>query len=332
MPSSTTQATANAGANIALIKYWGVRDAALHLPLNDSVSFTLDTARTTTTVLFDPALSADTLEIGGVPASPQATTRASRHLDHLRRLAGVETRARVVSENTFPMGAGIASSASGFAALTVAAAAALGLDLDRRELSRIARLGSGSAARSIDGGFVWWHAGTDHESSFAEQLAPAEHWALRDLVAVVATEEKAVGSAEGHRLASTSPFLSARLGEVSRQLPQVRRAILERNLAVLGPIIEADALAMHFVMMSSTPALFYWTPATMRLIHATRQWRAAGLQVYFTIDAGPNVHLICEAADATELERELRALPEVLDVIVAAPGPGVLVDGSPLAK
>lgn len=319
------QATANAGANIALIKYWGVRDAALHLPLNDSVSFTLDAARTTTSVTFDPELPADTLEIGATVAAPAALARASRHLDHLRRLAGVETRARMVSENTFPMGAGIASSASAFAALTAAGAAALALVLDSRELSRIARLGSGSAARSIEGGFVWWHAGEDHASSFAEQLAPPEHWPLRDIVAVVATEEKAVGSAEGHTLAATSPFLNARLAEVAHQLPLARRAILERDLATLGPIIEADALAMHFVMMSSTPPLFYWAPATITLIKATQRWRAAGMPVYFTIDAGPNVHLICEAADADTVERELRDLPDVLDVIVAAPGPGVMV-------
>ncbi|HBY93973.1 MAG TPA: diphosphomevalonate decarboxylase, partial [Chloroflexi bacterium] len=154
---------------------------------------------------------------------------------------------------------------------------------------------------------------------------PPDHWALRDLVAVVATEEKAVGSAKGHLLAGTSPFLSTRLAQVARQLPFVRRAILERDLAALGPVIETDALAMHFVMMSSTPPLFYWAPATITLIKATQHWRTAGLPVYFTIDAGPNVHLICEAPAAPAVERELRALPEVLDVIVAAPGPGVIL-------
>lgn len=319
------QATANAGANIALIKYWGVRDAGLNLPLNDSVSFTLDAARTTTTVSFDPDLPADSLEIGGVPAAPQALDRASRHLDHLRSLAGVRTRARIVSENSFPMGAGIASSASAFAALTVAAATALRLDLTPRQLTCIARLGSGSAARSIEGGFVWWHAGHDHHSSYAEQLAPPEHWDLRDVVAVVTTEEKAVASARGHTFASTSPFLEARLAQVTQQLPVVRRAVLERDLATLGPIVEADALAMHFVMMSSAPPLFYWTPATLALIHATRRWRAAGLPVYFTIDAGPNVHLICEASHAEALAGEVRAVPGVVDVISAAAGPGVIL-------
>lgn len=319
------QATANAGANIALIKYWGVRDATLNIPLTDSVSITLDSTRTTTTVTFDPTLPADTLEIGGAPAAPAALARASEHLDLLRRLAGVATRARIVSENNFPMGAGIASSASGFAALTVAAAAALGLDLDARALSRIARRGSGSAARSVEGGFVWWYRGEDDVSSFAEQIAPPEHWDLCDVVAVVAAEEKAVGSAKGHTLADTSAYLPGRLAAVAQQLPLVRHAIAARDLATLGPIIEDDALAMHLVMMTSRPRLYYFTPATMALIQATQQWRAEGLPVYFTIDAGPNVHLICERQHVAAVAAAAQAVPGVAQVITAAPGPGAVV-------
>lgn len=316
------EATADAGANIALIKYWGTRDPELNLPLNDSVSITLDATRTVTTVTFDPELAADSLTIGGVPADEAALQRASRHLDLLRERAGVEWRARIVSENTFPMGAGIASSASAFAALTVAAASALGFDLDTRDLSRIARRGSGSAARSVYGGYVWWHAGHDDAGSYAEQLAPAEHWALRDVIAIVEEEAKEVSSAEGHRLAQTSDFLQARLTQVERNLPTVRRALLERDLHTLGPLIEADALAMHFVMMSSSPPLFYWAPATIALIKAVHRWRDEGLPVYFTIDAGPNVHLICEADDADTVEREARTVAGVRDVIVAGPGGG----------
>ena len=318
------QATADAGANIALIKYWGARDAALNVPLNDSVSVTLDVTRTITTVTFSPAFSEDTLSIDGVPASEAARQRVSRHLDLLRARAGVAWRARVVSRNTFPMGVGIASSASAFAALTVAAARALGLDMDARELSRLARRGSGSAARSIYGGYVWWHAGRDDASSYAEQLAPPEHWALRDVIVIVEREEKAVSSAEGHRLAHTSPFLAARLDLVKANLPRVRQAILARDLATLGPIMEVDALAMHFVMMSSSPPLFYWAPATVEVIKAVHRWRAAGLMVYFTIDAGPNVHLICEEERVEEVKRAARDLPCALD-LMAAPGPGPIV-------
>lgn len=315
-------ATANAGANIALIKYWGVRDATLNIPLNDSVSFTLDTTRTTTTVTFDPDLPADELFIGGEPAAPAATERASRHLDILREMAGVSWRARIVSENTFPMGAGIASSASAFAALTVAAAAALGLSLDTRALSRIARRGSGSAARSIEGGFVWWHAGIDDATSYAEQIAPPEHWDLCDIVAVVEEGEKRVSSAQGHLLAESSPFLETRLSLVHKALPRVREAILNRDLATLGPLIETDALAMHFVMMSSQPRLFYWTGATLDILKAVERWRDEGLPVWFTIDAGPNVHLICEANHRDAVAAAARSLPGVRDIIIARPGPG----------
>ncbi len=317
------RARAEAGANIAFIKYWGVRDQRLNLPLNDSVSMTLDVARTITEVEFSPSLSADVLTINGVSASQAALRRVSRHLDLLRERAGVAWRARVASRNTFPMGAGLASSAAAFAALTAAAAGALGVALDGAEMSRVARRGSGSAARSVYGGYVWWHAGTDDASSFAEPLAPPEHWDVRDVVAVVAEEEKKVSSAEGHLLAHTSPFLRARLAQVQRLLPRVREAILRRDLSALGPCIEADALAMHFVMMSSRPPLFYWAPETVALLKAVQVWREAGVAVYFTIDAGPNVHLICEAEDVERVVARVRRLEYVRRVIVAGPGPGV---------
>jgi diphosphomevalonate decarboxylase len=321
------KATAFANANIAFIKYWGVADAALNLPLSDSISMTLDSLHTTTTVEFDPALEADLVVIDGQERDGAPLARASRHLDRLRQRAGVETRARVVSENNFPMGAGIASSASAFAALTVAGATALGLELDAREMSRIARLESGSASRSLFGGFVEWRAGTDDESSYAEPIASENHWELRDVVAVVEAGHKAVSSASGHRLAGSSPFLAARLEQVERQLPRVRDAIRVRDLLELGPLIEADALAMHFVMMSSTPPLFYWSPATIELIKRCQEWREQGLQVYFTIDAGPNVHLICEDYQEAELVDQLQRVPGVKQILASGPGAGArLVD------
>lgn len=316
------KATANAGANIALIKYWGTRTPDLNIPLNDSVSITLDETRTTTTVEFDPDLDVDMLSIGGEPASDVALERASRHLNLLRDRAGVDWHARIVSENTFPMGAGIASSASAFSALTVAAAAALTLDLTPREMSRIARRGSGSASRSLFGGYVWWHAGYDDASSYAEQIASRAHWDLRDVIVIVEEEEKPVSSSQGHGLAQTSDFLQTRLEQVEDNLPAVRDAILDRDLASLGPIIEADALAMHFVMMSSTPPLFYWAPATIAILKAVQRWRQEGLEAYFTIDAGPNVHLICEAPNADTVVREARKIAGVRDIIVAGPGEG----------
>ena len=187
------KSTAKAGSNIAFVKYWGNANDELRIPMNGSISMTLDAAQTITTVEFSADLDRDILVLNEEDAGEKATARASKHLDHLRELAGTDLRARIVSRNTFPTGAGIASSASGFACLTMAAAGALGLELDTPELSRIARLGSGSASRSIDGGFVEWIPGDSHESSYAVELAPADHWDLVDIIAIVSQDEKDVG-------------------------------------------------------------------------------------------------------------------------------------------
>jgi len=243
MPSG--KATCVSCANIALIKYWGNRNDALRLPMTNSISFNLDGAQTTTTVEFRDDLTSDEIELDGARTSGASAERISRHLDLLRTLVQTHARMRIVSCNNFPMGAGIASSASGFAALTCAAAWALGLDLSERELSRLARRGSGSAARSVPGGFVEWYASDREDDSFAETLAPAEHWPLHDLVAIVARGEKSVGSTEGHALAHTSPLHMGRIEQVEKDLPLMRRAILEKDLHTLGEFAERDTLMMH---------------------------------------------------------------------------------------
>jgi diphosphomevalonate decarboxylase len=316
------KATATAGSNIAFIKYWGQRDSDLNIPLNNSISLTLDAAATVTTVQFHGDLAVDELVLNGSPASEEVRTRASRHLDHLRVLAGVNLKARIETRNNFPASAGIASSASGFAALTVAAACALGLDSSQEDLSRLARLGSGSACRSLFGGIVEWETGTMHEESFAREIAPPDHWDLVDVIAIVSTAEKQVSSSTGQRLAQTSPYLEARLQEVNTLLPLVRQAIAEKHLAVLGESIEAEALSMHAVMMTSTPSLLYWNEGTIALLHRIRQWRNEGLPAYFTIDAGPNVHIITERRFLPDLLEQMQNVPEVTQSIVCGPGEG----------
>ncbi len=286
--------------------------------MTNSIGFALDGAFTTTTVEFNAGQLADEIELGGAPASGAAAERVARHLDLLRGLAGSTARARVVSCNNFPMGAGIASSASGFAALTCAAAWALGLDLPERELSRLARRGSGSAARSVPGGYVEWYAADTDADSFAETIAPAEHWRLRFAVAIVSAAEKPVGSTEGHRLAHTSPLYMARLVQVEEDIPLVRQALMDRAFHALGILAEADCLSMHAVMMTSQPSLLYWSPETVAVMRAVRAWRAGGLECYFTIDAGPNV--IATEASAAEVERRLRALGGVRDVLAGGVG------------
>jgi diphosphomevalonate decarboxylase len=316
------KATARAGANIAFVKYWGHRGAGLNLPLNNSISMTLDLATTTTTVEFSPEYNGDTLVLNGTPADGNAALRASAHLDRLRSLAGVALCARIVSENSFPTSAGIASSASGFAALTLAGAAALGLNLEPRDLSRTARLASGSACRSVAGGFVEWQAGSGDADSYAVTLAPAEHWPLVDIVAVVSIQAKTVSSEAGHARAASSPFLSARLATVPAALAACRSAIERRDLAALGEVAEADALSLHAVAMTSRPSALYWMPGTVALMHAVRSWRAEGLPVFFTIDAGPNVHILTELPARDTVLARLAALPEVALTLVCGPGPG----------
>ncbi len=325
-------ATAEAPANIAFVKYWGNRDPELRLPLNSSLSMALSAATTRTTVAFVGHQETDVLILNGQPAAPAALQRVKRQLDWVREQAGLQQPALVVSENRFPTGAGIASSASGFAALALASSAAAGLDLDERTLTVLARRGSGSAARSIPGGFVEWLAADRDADSYARCIAPAEHWPLCDVVAIVSQKHKAVGSTDGHQAALASPYLAARLAEVEARLSRVRRAILERDLPALGPELEAEAISLHFVAMTGQPPLLYWRPATVALLLQVRAWREAGLPVYFTLDAGPNVHLICEAQDAPQVARLLGELPYVTSLLVNDPaGPARLADEPDLA-
>ncbi len=327
MTMPVRRATAISCSNIAFIKYWGNRDPELRLPWNDSISMNLSNATTLATVTFDDALGDDVVVIGDEEVGGAARRRVVAHLDRVRAMADITTPARVVSRNSFPMGTGIASSASAFAALSLAATAAAGLTLSERELSCLARLGSGSACRSVPAGFAWWQAGTSHETSYAVQLAPPDHWDLRDLVVVVSTQHKAVTSAEGHSLAPTSPFFHQRLADLPTRLAMVRRAVLERDLETLGQALESEAIELHLIALTSRPPLHYLTPATLQVIHAVQTWRAEGLPAYFTLDAGPNVHLICETPYADELRTRLSSLPSVKEVIANAPGPGVrLVD------
>ncbi|MFQ5944764.1 MAG: diphosphomevalonate decarboxylase [Anaerolineae bacterium] len=314
------KSTAVAGANIALIKYWGNRDEALRLPMNGSIALTLDRLTTITTVSFDGDLERDVIHLDGVEPHHEANARVVAHLDRIRRLAGQERGARVISRSNFPSGAGLAASASGFAALTLAATSALGLDLEERELTSLARLGSGSAARSMLGGFVEWVAGSRHEDSYAYQLAPPDHWALCDCVAVVGETRKPVGSADGHRLAATSPLHAARVRQAEADIEPMRRAIQARDLPELGSLMERDALSMHGVMMTSDPSLLYWMPGTVAVMAAVRRWRAEGPGAWFTIDAGPNVHVFVSEDEADEAAGRLRRIEGVRRVIQARPG------------
>lgn len=315
-----TTATALAHPNIAFIKYWGNRDQALRIPANGSISMNLDGLFTRTTVSFQSSLPFDKLVINGHEAAGKGLERVSFILDLVRKIAGTQLKAEVMSENNFPSSAGIASSAAAFAALALAASSAAGLDLPEAHLSRLARRGSGSACRSIPGGFVEWQAGTSDKDSFAVSIAPPEHWRLADCVAIVSAGHKKTGSTEGHALAPTSPLQAARVADAPRRLDLCRRAIRERDFEALAAVVELDSDMMHAVMMTSSPALFYWQPASVAVMEAVRAWRAGGLPVLYTVDAGPNVHILCAREQAEVVARRARELPGVQEVLVAGVG------------
>jgi diphosphomevalonate decarboxylase len=322
------QATARAHPNIALIKYWGNLDHELRLPANSSLSMTLGDLETRTTVHFDERLDADEILIDDVPAAHAASQRVRMHLDLIRRMAGIETYAFVESKSNFPSGAGIASSASAFAALTLAAATACDLNLDARTLSRLARRGSGSASRSMFGGFVVWHTGESDAESYAEAIAGKEHWPLLDLIAVVEAGHKAVGSTEGHRLAETSPLQKARVADTPRRFAICSHAILKRDFSTLAMIVEQDSNMMHAVMMTSEPALLYWSPSTIEIMKAVTRLRSEGLDVCYTVDAGPNVHCICTPGHAVAVSEKLRKVPGVCEILKSHPGDGAVIIAS----
>jgi len=316
-------ATAIANPNIAFIKYWGDKDPMLRIPANGSISMNLSNLHSRTTVSYDSTLERDELILDRKVPDGVAVERVTRFLDHVRHLAGISYYARVESENNFPTGSGIASSASAFAALSLAAGKAAGLQLDERSLSRLARRGSGSACRSVPAGFVEWQSGEDDDSSYAFSIAPPDHWQLYDCIAIVSQEHKETGSREGHALAETSLLQDARVGDTTRRLDLCRQAILNRDFEAFADIVELDSNLMHAVMMTSQPRLFYWKPATLAIMRAVVDWRRNGIPVCFTIDAGPNVHVITLGDHSPRVIADLVQIPGVSKVLVSRPGEAV---------
>ncbi|VVB54439.1 Diphosphomevalonate decarboxylase [uncultured archaeon] len=317
--------TCRANANIALVKYWGKRDETLMLPQNGSISMTLDGMHTTTTVEFLPSLKADEVTLNdALLADGKEFAQVVEHLNIIREMAKIKTFARVASKNNFPTAAGLASSASGFAALSMAAAKAAGLKLNPQELSMLSRRGSGSASRSIHGGFVEWKRGekSDGTDSYAQQIAPPSHWPnFRMLTTVVSTSEKKVKSRAGMKqTVETCPLYPGWLSSVNADLDAVRSGIKEKDFHKVGATAEHNCLKMHATMIATNPPIIYWNPATMEIIHLVQVMREEGVPVYFTIDAGPNVKVICQEENMQDIEARLKELSGVKNVHVCKPG------------
>ncbi len=320
-----TEATAIARSNIALTKYWGKSDAARNLPAVPSLSLTLAGLETRTRVRLDPTLAADSVVLDGRPAEAADAERVSAFLELVRARAGIATRADVESASNFPAGAGLASSASAFAALAAASARAMGLVLDPPALSDLARRGSASAARSVFGGFVELPAGT--KEPLPARALDVVGWmgpgSVRMVVVRCGEGRKAVGSRDAMiRTARTSPFYRAWVASANDVHARALDALRMRDLPALGECMELSCLRMHASAMAADPAIVYWTPATIEAMSAVRSLRDSGVGAWFTIDAGPHVKVLCLEADAARVAERFgdRAT-------VHGPGGGVEVVG-----
>lgn len=308
--------TAQAPANIALIKYWGKADKELRLPLNATISVNLSALSTITTVEFSSRYKKDFVLINNL-SDKRSVSRVEHHLDRVRKLARINLKAKVVSKNNFAGAVGLASSASGFAALTLAAVAAAGLNLPEKKLSVLARQGSGSACRSIPDGWVKWEKGKDNQSSFSHSLYSKDYWpAVRILSVILRIEKKKMSSTVGMALAYTSSFFKTRLLNINRKIVALEKAISEKKFQQMGEIIEEEALEFHAITFTQKPAAIYWLPATLAVIHKIQDLRRKGLLGYFTIDAGPHLQIFCLENTSQKLVSELKKVRGVEKVII----------------
>jgi len=308
------KATAIAPANIAFIKYWGKKDEELRLPTNGSISMNLSNLLTTTTVEFSSRYKKDEILINN-KIDEKENKRVENFLNKVRQMAKSNLRAKVVSENNFPKSGGLASSASGFAALTVAATASIGLNLSKEELSILARIGSGSACRSIPHGFVEWFEGNDSQSSFAQSIHPADYWNILDIVVIFQKGDKKITSTDGQKLVKTSLFFKERLNNIKNKIENIKELIKQKDFINFGELVEKEALELHAIMLTSDPPILYLQPKSIEIIQAVWQWRSEGLSVYFTIDAGPNIHLICQEKDQKQLVDKLQKIKGIKYIV-----------------
>ncbi|EOS7755031.1 diphosphomevalonate decarboxylase [Enterococcus hirae] len=318
---------ARAYTNIALIKYWGKKNESLILPMNNSLSLTLDAFYTETEVSFSEAYTEDQFYLDNQLQDEKATKKISTFLDIAREKAGTTKKAKVISQNFVPTAAGLASSASGLAALAGACNEALKLGLDDQALSRLARRGSGSACRSIFGGFVEWEKGHDDQSSYAHPISSdgfEDHLAMVFLL--LNEQKKDVSSRDGmRRTVETSSFYQGWLDSVEADLYQLKQAIKTKNFQLLGETMEQNGLKMHVTTLAARPPFTYWSPDSLKAMQAVRDLRNQGIPCYFTMDAGPNVKVLVQKDHLDKVKTTFSDLFSSQQVISAFAGPGMTI-------
>lgn len=316
--------TAVSPSNIAFIKYWGKKDDKLRLPENGSISMNLSNLITTTTIEFNKEYKKDDVIFNG-NKDINVGKRISLHLDRIREQVKDNRFAKVSIENSFPVATGLSASASVFASLSLAASESIGLTLSQKDLSILARFGSGSACRSIPDGFVEWLDGNSSNTSYAVSLYNETYWDIYDVVCIVSKNKKEVGSTEGQLYAQTSPFFKTRLMGMPNKIKECKDALKHKDFTKLGELSESEALEMHAVMLTSKPSLLYWTPESLLIMKAVKTLRTTGIEVYFTINTGQDVHVLCQKKDVEHLVKRIKEYKEVKEVIINKPSKGARI-------
>lgn len=313
--------SAKAPGNIAFLKFWGKKDPSINIPENGSLSVCLDGIYSTTTVEFSKDYSEDEIIIDG-DKKDRELDRIIKFLDRIRNLAGIKEKAKVVSNNNFPKSSGLASSASGFAALALASSKAAGLNLSEKELSILARHGSGSATRSIPDGFVEWLQGEDDQSSYAYSLFPPNHWNLSVVITIVNKNQKEITSTQGHARVHTSPFYQLRIQQMPEKIERMKQYIKERDIQKFGQLLEEECLNFTSISLTTTPYMLYLEPVTIRIMKYCLKLREEGLTSYYTLDAGPQPVIYCLGKDAPTIAKRIQNLEGVEKTIICKPTHG----------
>ena len=321
----TTQKTARAHTNIALIKYWGKAQKDLKLPLMSSLSMTLDAFYTDTTFKHGADLTEDSFFLNGKKQDLKNSKRVFNYVHRLQQMYGFDDHFKISSVNHVPTAAGLASSASAFAALAASFASSYNLSLDKKELSKLARLGSGSATRSIYGGFVLWKKGNSHDTSFATVITENPQWDLQMLAIELDTQPKKISSSSGMKLAQTSPFYQSWLAHNQEEIALMKEAIQNKDFTQLGELSELSANEMHSLNLTSHPSFTYFTPQTMALINLVHELRQQGVECYYTIDAGPNVKILTQRKNNKKIVSAVQDLFPNVKIVSAGFGPGVTI-------
>ncbi|AKP66591.1 diphosphomevalonate decarboxylase [Companilactobacillus ginsenosidimutans] len=304
--------TARAYTNIALIKYWGKKNKKLKLPYTNSLSLTLDKFYTDTkSSVIDN--DEDIVSLNGEILDFKKSLRIKRYLDVVRKMYDFDEHLKIESVNHVPLSAGFASSASGFAALAASINSTMKLNLTNRQISTLARNGSGSASRSIYGGFVEWHAGNDNDSSYSEPIDENPKTDIVLLSVVISEAEKTISSTNGMELSvNTSPFYTNWSTLVASEIIEIKQAIAQNDLQKIGEISEHNALSMHALTLSANPPFTYFAPETIKIIQIVKALRQKGILAYVTIDAGPNVKIICSNESVNKVKNYINEqLPKV---------------------